>query len=75
MEAFIPYILIAIIIVGHMCTHAILSKKRRDLDLTKPEDAKKEKTLKLIMPMLYVQNAVMIFIVLYFVKPIFQDSP
>ena len=69
---FIPYMMIFVMAVGNVCLTLFFNKKRQALDLTKPEDVKKDKALKLITMILPMETIFFAVIVIIFVKPLFE---
>ena len=66
---YVIYVVLAIILVGDLVAAHFINKKRCGLDLAKPEDAAKEKKLRMIILALHVECVAMAAIVLLVVKP------
>ncbi|MFZ4124684.1 MAG: hypothetical protein ACOYJ2_01255 [Rickettsiales bacterium] len=67
---FIIYFVIIVIVITDVYVAQKLMAKRKSLDLTNPEDVKKDKALRIAVPAVLFYSFVIAVGLIYFVKPL-----
>ncbi|MFZ4541013.1 MAG: hypothetical protein ACOYNL_04275 [Rickettsiales bacterium] len=63
------YVLVLVIVTANVVASTIINRKRVKLDLTNPVDAKKDKSLRLVMLSVLIQSLIAAALLLLVVKP------